>query len=131
MNAPSLWTRIELRVDHDLIDVTLPKLSYVEACLQRSQSAGLDIEMHLGWQSKDDFIRDVAKSAIIAVGDKGEEEAVVSTLEEIDMHFSCSVYRKKEDAIFKALDSIISLERCNIHRWTTLALMLPSDYSQH
>ncbi|CAG7852515.1 SubName: Full=Uncharacterized protein {ECO:0000313/EMBL:CCA73500.1} [Serendipita indica DSM 11827] len=129
MSTPLLWTHIEVLVDCDLLDATPPKPSYVEACLKNSQSAGLDIEIHLEWDAAAEFLKQAAIVAVVNLVDEQEEDAVWSTLNDIDMDFRCPVYEKKEAALFEVLDAIIGTDGCNMRRWKSLVLSLPSDPS--
>lgn len=125
MQSPRLWGRVQLLpLDYEYRYPFESLLPYVEACLQRSQSVLLDIELdYVLLLTREEYIRNKVLATICEISN--DEPNVIDQVYNLNCDFASPEYDAYFDQTMKELSILIGPMGAHMEKWRSLRLRIP------
>jgi len=126
IHSPSLWARIQIPGALRFIGIRRqqPPIQYIEACLLRSQSLLLDIELECEELNTSDYIKEELCTYAEALIDEDKHDSIFEKICGQEWEFNSLAFQLKLDHFLRCL---FGEDGQHVRRWKTLVIGLPLE----
>jgi len=126
MHCSKLWARIKLCPRFSWNFQVATSITYIKACLERSQPLSLDIDLdYSNFRSREGHIREELEMTVRMIADEDESDDIFDWALNVDCDFASSTYDQYFQETLDDLDALIGLGGIHIGRWKSLKLCFP------